>query len=79
MGNINYAQLNQNNICTGISSLSGEVPEYNYSNPEIYDPITDSFIQGESKFISRMVPIKVYSESYIGLHYTDNGEWEKIE
>ena len=76
--NINYAQLNQDNICIGISSLSGEVPEYNYSNSSIYDRITDTFIQGEPVFISRMIPIKVYSESYLGLHYAENGKWEAV-
>ena len=74
-----YAQLNQNNICTGISSLSGEVPEYNYSSSEVYDPITDTMVTGESKFISRMIPVKVLSDAYLGLHYTADGKWEKIE
>lgn len=74
-----YAQLDQNNICVGISQLSGQVPEYNYHTPTTFDPITGQTTEGESVFLSRMIQICTYSSSYMGLRYMENGNWEEVE
>jgi len=71
---LNYAQLDQNNICVGISQLIGEVPEINYSNTENFNPVTGETTT-EQIFVSRMILIPVYSENYIGLKYNDDGTW----
>ena len=73
-----YTQLDVDNICVGVAILAGAVPEYNHWTPEDYDPITGVFTVGEPQFISRMIEVPVYSKNYIGLHYTDDGKWEKI-
>ena len=73
-----YAQLDINNICVGIANLSGAVPEYNYIIPEEYDPITGKTTTGEKIFVSRMIQIPKYSETFLGLHYTDDGKWERV-
>ena len=70
-----YVQLDQNDICTGISSLSGEVPEYNYMTPEEFDPITGETTIGEPVFLSRMIEIPKYTDAYIGLRYVEDGKW----
>jgi hypothetical protein len=71
-----YAQLNEDNVCVGVSNLTGEVSEYNYIDETDYNPIT-----GESTskqvFVSRMIEIPVYSVNFIGLQYTENG-WTKV-
>lgn len=74
-----YAQLNSNNICVGVSDLSGTVNEYNYADVNDFDPITGQYTVGEPVFISRMIEVPVFTENYIGLHYTDDGKWEKVE
>jgi hypothetical protein len=71
-----YAQLNEENICVGISHLSGEVPEYNYTNEESFNPVTGETTT-EQIFISRMIPIPVYTENYLGLRYAEDGSWEQ--
>lgn len=68
-----YAQLDENNICTGISELSGAVPEYNYSVNLNYNPITKETTQFDV-FVSRMIEIPVFSENFIGLKY-ENQKW----
>lgn len=73
-----YAQLNEQNICTGVSNLSNKVPEYNYILEANFDPITGETAQGDQVFSSRMVEISVYSSNYIGLKYNE-GSWEIIE
>ena len=74
-----YAQLNSSNICVGVSNLSGAVPEYNYATSNDFDPITGQYIAGELVFRSRMIEGPVFTENYIGLHYTNDGKWEKVE
>ena len=69
-----YAQLNESNVCIGISSLAGEVPEINYSAQDTFDPITGT-IKREMVFASRMIRVPVYSSSYMGLRYTTEGKW----
>ena len=69
-----YAQLDENNICTGISELIGEVPEYNYTEDKNYNPITGEMTTN-NLFVSRMIEIPVYSTNFIGLKY-NNGSWE---
>ncbi len=72
-----YAQLDENNICIGVSQLNDAVAEYNYATEQDYDPVTGKTTR-EEKFVSRMIEIQVYSENYIGLHY-NKGTWEKLE
>ena len=72
-----YAQLNENDICIGVSELNGEVPEYNYATNENYDPITGT-TETEQRFVSRMIKIPVYSTNFIGLKYNE-GTWERVE
>lgn len=72
-----YAQLNEQNICTGISNLSGKVDEYNYTANTDFNPITGD-LTTEEVFVSRMIEIPVYSENYFGLKY-NNGSWETVE
>lgn len=71
-----YAQLDESNICIGVSQLSGEVSEYNYIEATNFDPITGQTTTIE-RFVSRMISIPVYSENYIGLRYTEQ-EWEVV-
>ena len=35
-----YAQLDENNICVGVSQLNDYKPEYNYTTIENFNPIT---------------------------------------
>ncbi len=72
--NFFYAQLDENNICVGVSSLSAEVPEINHIDEQTFDPITE-IITTENKFVSRMIKVPYYSNAYIGLKY-NNGKWE---
>ena len=74
-----YAQLDIDNICVGVSNLAGTVPEYNYVAAEEFDPVTGETTIGDSVFVSRMIEIPKYSEAYIGLRYTDDGKWERVE
>ena len=73
-----YAQLNELNICVGISQLNREIPEYNYSETTKFNPITNENVEGESIFQSRMIQIQVFSDSYIGLHYNEDGSWNEV-
>jgi hypothetical protein len=70
-----YAQLDENDICVCVSCLKGEVPEYNYSINQNYNPITGE-TTNEDVFVSRMIQIPVYSTNFIGLYY-NNGTWEE--
>lgn len=72
-----YAQLDINNICTGISKLSGQVEEYNYKTESNFDPITGIYTEDKVVFVSRMIKIPVASNNYIGLKYNE-GTWEKV-
>lgn len=75
-----YAQLNIDNICTGVSELKGEVPEYNYQENKQFNPITGEWTFGEPIFISRMIRIPFCSENYLGLKYNDETQkWEQAE
>lgn len=78
--NINYCQLDINNICVGVSSLSGEVAEYNYNDEPIFNPITGLFETPTTPtFKSRMIKVNVYSTAYLGLHWNDTtNSWEKV-
>lgn len=71
-----YAQLNEENICVGISKLSGVVPEYNYEIVSNFNPVTGETLT-EEKFVSRMIEIPVYSQNYLGLKYVEEGKWEQ--
>jgi len=70
-----YAQLNSENVCVGISQLSGEVSEYEIIKNEEYNPLTGEY-ELKSESTTRMIAIPVYSENFLGLQYTD-GKWEK--
>ena len=72
-----YAQLDENNICVGVSNLSGEVNELNIILEEDYDPITKETTTIE-KFVSRMIEIPIYSSNFIGLKYLEDGEWGNV-
>lgn len=74
----NYAQLNEANICVGVSSLSGEVPEFNYMTKEDFNPVTGVLLT-ETVFLSRMIRISMYSNSYLGLRYTAEGKWAVVK
>lgn len=74
--NKTYAQLDQNNICVGVSELKAEVPEFNYETKVDINPITQETTTTEV-FISRMIQIPIYSINYIGLRYTEEGNWEQ--
>ncbi|NCD00427.1 MAG: hypothetical protein EOL95_12110 [Bacteroidia bacterium] len=71
---VNYAQINIDRICVGVSQLNAEVPEEVYS--EEFDPITGETTRVLSGY---MIKIPVYSTNYIGLEYTENQEWKVLE
>ena len=71
-----YAQLDEDNVCIGVSELSGEVLEYNFAELVEYNPITKETTTTE-QFISRMIEIPVYSTNYLGLRYLENDNWEE--
>lgn len=73
-----YAQLNEINICSGVSELKSDVSEYNYKENPQYNPITEQWDETETIFVSRMIKIPVYSENYIGLKYNEEGKWEQV-
>lgn len=60
-----YAQLDENNICVGVSNLADEIAEYNYTAAGL--------------FISRMIPLPEYDTKILGLCYTNSGSWERVE
>lgn len=79
MNDFNYCQLDVNNICTGVSQLCDDVPEYNYDTPQVFNPITGLFENGVQSFVSRMKKVDIYSTAYIGLHWNDTTNlWEKV-
>lgn len=71
---VNYAQINIDRICVGVSQLNAEVSEEVYS--EEFDPI-----KGETTRVLNgyMIKIPVYSTNYIGLEYTEDGKWQQPE
>lgn len=69
-----YAQLDQNDICVGISDLMGEVQEINTQDVSNFDPITGTTTT-TTVFVSRMIKIPVYSQNYVGLKYNSDGTW----
>lgn len=73
-----YAQLDINNICIAVSELKGEVDEHNYRIPKEYDPITETEIELESVFVSRMIRIPNNSHNFIGLRYNEECKWEQV-
>ena len=69
---MNYAQLDLDHICIGVSQLSGSVGGEVYT--ETFDPITGETTKELSGY---MVEIPVYTSAYIGLKYED-GEWAAL-
>lgn len=69
-----YAQLDENHICTGVSSLSGSVPRESISKINQYDLETGEVLSSTVNTVI-MVRVPVFTEQYIGKKYLNQGKW----
>jgi hypothetical protein len=71
---MNYAQLNEQHICIGVSQLFGDVPREIITKEDVYNLETGE-IESTIETKSFMVRVPIYTPQYLGKKYLNQGKW----